>query len=141
MAVPALDKSEEHLAVQTSAASASVAPSSGAPSSGAYLSNARPSSVRPSSVRLRVATSLKFEDGPDNALTAVEFEAPPKPTVLHALCSALGEKQVSIVDSATRITPRALFQRFQLRELDGGYLLGARRREVETLFVEILAEL
>jgi hypothetical protein len=71
----------------------------------------------------------------------VEFEAPPQPSILYAICSALSARQIAIVDSATRITPRALFQRFQLRELDGRQLTGQRRREVERLFLEQLADL
>jgi len=94
-----------------------------------------------SSVRPRAAANLRFEDGPEDSLSAVEFEAPPQPSILYAICNALSEKQVSIVDSATRITPRALFQRFQLRETDGAHLVGERRREVEILFVEALSGL
>jgi hypothetical protein len=92
-------------------------------------------------VRPRAAANLKFEDGPEDSLTAVEFEAPPQPSILYAICSALSDRQIAIVDSATRITPRALFQRFQLREQNGGHLVGQRRREVERLFIEQLASL
>lgn len=92
-----------------------------------------------SGFRRRVRTSIKFEDGPDNSLVAVEFEAPPAPTILYAICSTLAQKRISIVDSATRITPRALFQRFQLREADGTQLVGSRRSEIERVFVEALA--
>jgi hypothetical protein len=92
-----------------------------------------------SAVRRRVATSIKFEDGPEKALTAVEFEAPPTPSVLNMICSTLAAKKVAIIDSATRITPRALFQRFQLSELDGSNLVGERRREIEMVFIEALA--
>lgn len=94
-----------------------------------------------SSVRPRAVANLRFEDGPEDSLTAVEFEAPPQPSILYAICSALSAQQVAIVDSATRITPRALFQRFQLREQDGRQLVGQRRREIERLFIEQLAGL
>ena len=94
-----------------------------------------------SSARRKVVKNLKLVDGPENSLCAVEFEAPPAPSILHAICSALSANQVSIVDSATRITPRALFQRFELRELDGTPLVGERRHAVEMLFVETLSRI
>jgi hypothetical protein len=108
--------------------------------------SSRPASEAPihesdaSGLRHRIPTRLKFEDGPNGALSAVEFEAPPEPTILREICEVLDSRRVSIVDSATRITARALFQRFQLSEADGSDLRGTRRIEVEQVFVEALKE-
>ncbi|HTM46326.1 MAG TPA: hypothetical protein VL137_15305, partial [Polyangiaceae bacterium] len=69
----------------------------------------------------------------------VEFEAPPDPSILTTLCQALRERQVYILDSATRLTPEKLFQSFHLRERHGKPLIGERRQEVETLFLTTLS--
>jgi len=94
-----------------------------------------------SSVHSHAPRHLRFVDGPDDSLSAVEFEAPPVPSILQTLCQALTALQICISDCATRVTPESLFQRFDLRELNGAPLIGARRQEVENVFINTLSSL
>lgn len=85
-----------------------------------------------------VAWQLSLFDGPYQSLHAVEFAGPPVASVLQTLCAGLVALEVGIVDSATKITPRGLFQRFDLSEANGAPLIGERRERVLALFRRIL---
>lgn len=76
--------------------------------------------------------------GPYASLVAVELHGPPVASMLQTLCAGLVALEIGIVDSATKITQRGLFQRFELSEPNGGPLTGRRRDEVLTLFHKTL---
>lgn len=94
-----------------------------------------------SGTQLKAANHLKFFHGDDESLVEVEFETHPLTKVLNVIFEALSRRKVCIVDSATRITRSSLFQRLRLTEIGGAPLLGERRGDVETLFLEALAAL
>jgi hypothetical protein len=103
-------------------------------------SPAQPSYKRTiSGTQLKAARCLKFVHGEDGSLKGVEFETHPLAKVLNVIFDALSARRVYIVDSATRITRRALSQRMQLSEMGGAPLVGARRFDIEGLFVEALS--
>lgn len=92
-----------------------------------------------SATRLRAAKHLKFFHSDDGALTAVEFEMAPSPTLLHRVYEALSANRVAILDASARLTPHSVYHRFDLCEHDGVLLFGVRRHAVEGLFLELLA--
>lgn len=94
-----------------------------------------------SAVHNHAPSYLRFVDGPGNSLEAVEFECLPVPRILHTLCQALSALHVCISDCVTRATPESLFQRFDLRELNGEPLIGPRRQAVENVFINTLSSL
>lgn len=94
-----------------------------------------------SGVQLRAVRQVRFYHGDDGALTGVEFELPPLVSLLPRLHEALQSRQVVVIDSFMRLTAETLYQRLRLSDQCGGSIVGARRQELELIFLEVLAAL
>lgn len=94
-----------------------------------------------SGVQVRAVRQVRFYYSDEGALTGVEFELPPQVSLLRRVHEALQSRQVRVVDSFMRLTAETVYQRLHLSDQYGTSIVGARRQELELMFLETLAAL